>query len=153
MVETASILNSATHRSLILLDEIGRGTSTYDGLSIAWAVAEHIHDRTHLGARTLFATHYHEMTQLELQRAGIKNYCVAVQERDGEVIFLRKIVQGGADKSYGIHVAKLAVLASVTTRALNVLAQLEQPQSAPSNAIRPRHHNPGFRSHIQLLMK
>ncbi len=130
MVETASILNSATQRSLILLDEIGRGTSTYDGLSIAWAVAEHIHDRRHLGARTLFATHYHEMTQLEAQREGIKNYRVAVTEQDGDVIFLRKIVQGGADKSYGIHVAKLAGLpASVTLRALDVLAQLEEPES------------------------
>jgi DNA mismatch repair protein MutS len=110
------------------LDEIGRGTSTYDGLSIAWAVAEYIHDRTLLGARTLFATHYHEMTQLEQQRAGIINYRVAVQERDGEVVFLRKIVAGGADRSYGIHVAKLAGLpSSVIARAHEVLAQLEQP--------------------------
>jgi DNA mismatch repair protein MutS len=130
MVETAGILNSATPRSLILLDEIGRGTSTYDGLSIAWAVAEHIHDRTQLGARTLFATHYHEMTQLAEQRDGIKNYRVAVQEQDGEVVFLRKIVAGGADRSYGIHVAKLAGLPpSVTTRALEVLAQLEPSES------------------------
>jgi DNA mismatch repair protein MutS len=128
MVETASILHTATSRSLILLDEIGRGTSTYDGLSIAWAVAEYIHDRTLLGARTLFATHYHEMTQLEQQRAGIINYRVAVQERDGEVVFLRKIVAGGADRSYGIHVAKLAGLpSSVIARAHEVLAQLEQP--------------------------
>ena len=131
MVETANILNSATARSLILLDEIGRGTSTYDGLSIAWAVAEHIHDRARLGARTLFATHYHEMTQLEPQREGIRNYRVAVQERDGEVVFLRKIVAGGADRSYGIHVAKLAGLpAAVVNRAREVLAQLEQPDSA-----------------------
>lgn len=136
MVETASILHSATQRSLILLDEIGRGTSTYDGLSIAWAVAEHIHDRTHLGARTLFATHYHEMTQLEQQRHGIKNYRVAVQERDGDVVFLRKIVAGGADKSYGIHVAKLAGLPmTVLTRANEVLAQLERPESALSETI------------------
>lgn len=130
MVETASILHSATPRSLILLDEIGRGTSTYDGLSIAWAVAEHIHDRRRLGARTLFATHYHEMTQLEHRRDGIKNYRVAVQERDGEVVFLRKIVPGAADRSYGIHVAQLAGLpASVIARAQEVLAQLEQPES------------------------
>ncbi|HSA61815.1 MAG TPA: DNA mismatch repair protein MutS [Nitrospiraceae bacterium] len=136
MVETASILNSATRRSLILLDEIGRGTSTYDGLSIAWAVAEHIHDRTHLGARTLFATHYHEMTQLEQQREGIRNYRVAVQERDGEVVFLRKIVAGGADRSYGIHVAKLAGLPSgVIDRAQVVLAQLEQPETALTGPI------------------
>lgn len=130
MVETASILNNATQRSLILLDEIGRGTSTYDGLSIAWAVAEYIHDRTHVGARTLFATHYHEMAQLEQQRTGIRNYRVAVQERDGEVVFLRKIVAGGADRSYGIHVAKLAGLpAAVIARAQEVLTQLERPES------------------------
>jgi DNA mismatch repair protein MutS len=136
MVETASILNNATQRSLILLDEIGRGTSTYDGLSIAWAVAEYIHDRTHLGARTLFATHYHEMAQLEVQRDGIKNYRVAVQERDGEIVFLRKIVAGGADRSYGIHVAKLAGLPStVITRAQEVLAQLERPEAAAAGRI------------------
>ncbi|MCS6292767.1 MAG: DNA mismatch repair protein MutS, partial [Nitrospira sp.] len=131
MVETATILHSATVRSLILLDEIGRGTSTYDGLSIAWAVAEYIHDRRTLGSRTLFATHYHEMTQLEQQRDGIKNFRVAVQERDGDVVFLRKIVAGGADRSYGIYVAKLAGLPqSVITRAQDVLVQLERPESA-----------------------
>jgi len=143
MVETANILNSATPRSLILLDEIGRGTSTYDGLSIAWAVAEHIHDRTHLGARTLFATHYHEMTQLELQREGIRNYRVAVQEQDGEVVFLRKIVAGGADRSYGIHVAKLAGLPDrVIDRAQTVLAQLEQPEAALTAPHREELHQP-----------
>ncbi len=130
MIESAHILNSATSRSLILLDEIGRGTSTYDGLSIAWAIAEYIQDRRHLGARTLFATHYHEMTQLEGLREGIKNYCVAVQERDGDVVFLRKIVRGGADRSYGIHVAKLAGLPqAIIARAVQVLAQLEQPDT------------------------
>lgn len=137
MVETANILNSASQRSLILLDEIGRGTSTYDGLSIAWAVAEYIHDRTRLGARTLFATHYHEMVQLEWQREGIKNYRVAVQERDGDVVFLRKIVAGGADRSYGIHVAKLAGLpGSVIERAQAVLTQLEQPESSIAGSAR-----------------
>src|SRR4026208_1538577 len=130
VIESAHILNSATSRSLILLDEIGRGTSTYDGLSIAWAIAEHIQDRRHLGARTLFATHYHEMTQLEGLREGIRNYCVPVQERDGDVVFLRKIVPGGADRSYGIHVAKLAGLPQVViARAQQVLAQLEQPDA------------------------
>src|SRR5574342_579104 len=118
MIESAHILNCATKRSLILLDEIGRGTSTYDGLSIAWAIAEFIHDRQCLGARTLFATHYHEMTQLETLREGIRDYRVAVQERDGDVVFLRKIVPGGAERSYVIHVAKLAGLARVvSTRA------------------------------------
>jgi DNA mismatch repair protein MutS len=127
MTETSNILHSATSRSLILLDEIGRGTSTYDGLSIAWAVAEFIHDPKQLGARTLFATHYHEMTQLEDSHAGIKNYRVAVQERDGDVLFLRRIVRGGADKSYGIHVAHLAGLPSpIIDRAKQVLAQLER---------------------------
>jgi DNA mismatch repair protein MutS len=135
MIESAHILNSATSRSLILLDEIGRGTSTYDGLSIAWAIAEHIQDRGHLGARTLFATHYHEMTQLEGLREGIRNYCVAVQERDGDVVFLRKIVSGGADRSYGIHVAKLAGLPStVIDRAQQVLAQLEQADTTIESA-------------------
>ncbi|HEX8750948.1 MAG TPA: DNA mismatch repair protein MutS [Nitrospira sp.] len=130
MIESAHILNCATKRSLILLDEIGRGTSTYDGLSIAWAIAEFIHDRQHLGARTLFATHYHEMTQLESLRDGIRNYRVAVQERDGDVVFLRKIVPGGADRSYGIHVAKLAGLPTlVIDRAQEVLMTLEQPQA------------------------
>src|SRR5262249_32743001 len=152
MIESAHILNSATSRSLILLDEIGRGTSTYDGLSIAWAIAEHIQDRRHLGARTLFATHYHEMTQLEELREGIRNYSVAVQERDGDVVFLRKIVPGGADRSYGIHVAKLAGLPqSVIGRAQEVLAQLEQPditiestpissEEAPPRASLPQPH-------------
>ena len=131
MVESAQILNCATNKSLILLDEIGRGTSTYDGLSIAWAIAEYIHDRQHLGARTLFATHYHEMTQLESLREGVRNYRVAVQERDGDVVFLRKIVPGGADRSYGIHVGKLAGLPlSVIHRAQEVLARLEQPGAA-----------------------
>jgi len=143
MIESAHILNSATARSLILLDEIGRGTSTYDGLSIAWAIAEHIQDRRHLGARTLFATHYHEMTQLEGLREGIKNYCVAVQERDGDVVFLRKIVAGGADRSYGIHVAKLAGLpTSVIERAQEVLAQLEQTDSTTQTPALPSEEKP-----------
>lgn len=133
MVETANILRNATQRSLLLLDEIGRGTSTYDGLSLAWAIAEHIHDCTRLGARTLFATHYHEMTQLESQHSGIRNYRVAVQERDGDIVFLRKIVAGKADRSYGIHVAKLAGLPpEVVGRAQAVLSQLERPELAPT---------------------
>jgi len=127
MTETAQILNSATARSLILLDEIGRGTSTYDGLSIAWAVAEYIQDRSHVGARTMFATHYHEMTDLANRHDGVKNYTVAVKEQNEDVLFLRKIVEGGADRSYGIHVARLAGLPSfVINRAREVLAQLEQ---------------------------
>jgi DNA mismatch repair protein MutS len=126
MVETARILEFATRRSLILLDEVGRGTSTYDGLSIAWAVAEYLLDRCHIGSRTLFATHYHEMTQLEDQREGMKNYTVLVKEKDQNVLFLRKIIEGKADRSYGIHVAKLAGLPlEVIERAQNILTQLE----------------------------
>lgn len=131
MAETAQILNNATRRSLILLDEIGRGTSTYDGLSIAWAVAEYIVDPLRLGARTLFATHYHEMTELGRLRDGVRNYSVLVKEQNEEVIFLRKIVEGGADRSYGIHVARLAGLpAPVIERANEVLRQLESPSTS-----------------------
>jgi DNA mismatch repair protein MutS len=124
MTETASILNNATARSLIILDEIGRGTSTFDGLSIAWAVAEHLHDR--VGARTLFATHYHELTDLNRERPRVKNVSIAVKEWQGQVIFLRKLVEGGASRSYGIEVAKLAGLpASVLSRARLILQNLE----------------------------
>jgi DNA mismatch repair protein MutS len=131
MTETAQILNSATAHSLILLDEIGRGTSTYDGLSIAWAVAEYIQDRNHVGARMMFATHYHEMTELANQHDGVKNYTVAVREQNEDVLFLRKIVEGGADRSYGIHVARLAGLPpAVINRAGEVLAQLEQSSAS-----------------------
>ncbi len=135
MNETAKILKSATSRSLILLDEVGRGTSTYDGLSIAWALAEYILDREYLGARTLFATHYHEMTQLEDLREGLKNYTVQVREKNQDVLFLRKIIQGRADRSYGIQVAKLAgIPGSILKRAQDILHQLEQdnPQGAVS---------------------
>ena len=126
MVEMAAILNNATPRSLLILDEIGRGTSTYDGLSIARAVAEYIHNSPHLGAKTLFATHYHEMVALADYLPRVKNYNVAVKEDKGEVIFLRKIVPGGVDKSYGIHVGKLAGLPkSVVHRAQEILDELE----------------------------
>ena len=111
MTETANILNTATPRSLILLDEVGRGTATFDGLSIAWAIAEYFHDHSFHSAKTLFATHYHEMTELSKLRPGVKNYQVAVSESNGEIIFLRKVIEGTASKSYGIDVAKLAGLA------------------------------------------
>ncbi|MFC1982439.1 DNA mismatch repair protein MutS [Chloroflexota bacterium] len=127
MVETVNILNNATPRSLLILDEIGRGTSTYDGLSIARAVAEYIHNYPGLGAKTLFATHYHEMVDLAGFLPRVKNFNVAVIEEGGEVIFLHKIVPGGVDKSYGIHVAKLAGLPkSVVSRAREVLDELEE---------------------------
>ena len=127
MVEAANILHHATSRSLLILDEIGRGTSTYDGLSIAWAVIEYIHNHPHLRAKTLFATHYHELTQLADLLPGIRNYNVAVSEADGKVVFLHKIVPGGADRSYGIHVAQLAGLpAPVIQRASEIMAELEK---------------------------
>ncbi|NKB81500.1 MAG: DNA mismatch repair protein MutS [Nitrospirales bacterium] len=128
MTETARILQVATYRSLLLLDEVGRGTSTYDGLSIAWALAEYIQDRNVLGARTLFATHYHEMTELEHSRGGIKNLTISIKEDGENIIFLRKIIQGKADRSYGIHVAKLAGMPKpLLHRANEVLQQLENP--------------------------
>jgi DNA mismatch repair protein MutS len=124
MTETANILHNATSRSLVILDEIGRGTSTFDGVSLAWAITEHLHD--HVGARTLFATHYHELVDLEKTKPNLRNANVAVRESDGEIVFLHRIVAGGADQSYGIHVARLAgVPASVLERAKEILAFLE----------------------------
>ena len=125
MTEVANILRNATKNSLLILDEIGRGTSTYDGLSIAWAVIEHISNNTILGAKTLFATHYHELTELEGKLDGVNNYCIAVKEQGDDIIFLRKIVKGGADKSYGIQVAKLAgVPTTVLKRANEIVNEL-----------------------------
>jgi DNA mismatch repair protein MutS len=127
MIETANILHHATPRSLLILDEIGRGTSTYDGVSIAWAVVEHIHNHPQLRAKTFFATHYHELTQLADLLPGVRNYNVAVTEADGKVIFLHKIIPGGADRSYGIHVAQLAGLPRpVILRADEIMAELEK---------------------------
>ena len=125
MTEVANILRNATRNSLLILDEIGRGTSTFDGLSIAWAVVEHISNTRLLGAKTLFATHYHELTELEGLMSGVTNYCIAVKEQGDDIVFLRKIVKGGADKSYGIQVAKLAgVPDSVISRAKELVEQL-----------------------------
>ncbi len=129
MNETANIVNNATERSLIILDEIGRGTSTFDGLSIAWSVAEFLHDK--IKARTLFATHYHELTKLAIERKGVVNFNIAVREWNEQIIFLRKIVPGGADKSYGIQVARLAGLPrEILDRAKDILAHLENPNGA-----------------------
>lgn len=126
MSEVANILANATSRSLLILDEIGRGTSTYDGLSIAWSVIEHISDKKRIGARTLFATHYHELTELEGCIDGVKNYCISVEEKGEDIIFLRKIIRGGADNSYGIQVARLAgVPMPVINRAKEILKELE----------------------------
>lgn len=125
MNEVANILRNATSKSLLILDEIGRGTSTFDGLSIAWAVVEHISNPKLLGAKTLFATHYHELTELEGKLDSVNNYCIAVKEKGDDIVFLRKIVKGGADRSYGIQVAKLAGLPdSVIERAKEIAEQL-----------------------------
>ena len=125
MTEVANILRNATAKSLIILDEIGRGTSTFDGLSIAWAVVEYIANTKILGAKTLFATHYHELTELEGTLDGVNNYCIAVKECGDDIVFLRKIIKGGADKSYGIQVAKLAgVPETVLSRAKELVAEL-----------------------------
>ena len=137
MNETANILNNATARSLVILDEIGRGTSTFDGLSIAWAVAEYIHEN--IGAKTLFATHYHELTELASEFPGIRNYNVAVREWKDEIVFLRKIIEGGADKSYGIQVARLAGLPKeVLGRAKEILAELETEKHEEARTLQPK---------------
>jgi len=129
MNETSNIVNNATDHSLVILDEIGRGTSTFDGLSIAWSVAEFLHDK--IKARTLFATHYHELTKLVDGRPGVCNFNVAVREWNEQIIFLRKIVPGGADKSYGIQVARLAGLPKeILDRAKDILAHLENSSRA-----------------------
>ncbi|MFN3394894.1 MAG: MutS-related protein, partial [Candidatus Thermochlorobacter sp.] len=129
MHETANILNNATSRSLILLDEVGRGTSTYDGMSIAWAMTEYLHDV--IGAKTLFATHYHELAELETHLAKVKNFNATVAETADKVIFLRKIERGAAQSSFGIEVAKMAGLpASVIARAKEILARLEREEAA-----------------------
>ncbi|MHC5540166.1 DNA mismatch repair protein MutS, partial [Singulisphaera rosea] len=134
MTETANILNNATPRSLVILDEIGRGTSTFDGISLAWAITEHLHDA--VGCRTLFATHYHELVELEKTKPNLRNANVAVRESEGEIVFLHRIVPGGADQSYGIHVARLAGVPSpVLVRAREILAFLEKqhgPDPGPS---------------------
>ena len=137
MNETANIVNNATERSLVILDEIGRGTSTFDGLSIAWSVAEFLHDK--IRARTLFATHYHELTKLAEERKGVCNYNVAVREWNEQIIFLRKIVPGGADKSYGIQVARLAGLPKeILDRAKDILSHLEKPDGATAQPVQTK---------------
>ena len=129
MNETANILNHATDRSLLILDEIGRGTSTYDGLAIAWAVVEHLHRSPDRGPRTLFATHYQELTQLAQHLPRLRNYSVAVKEWNDDIVFVRRVVEGAADRSYGIQVARLAGLPlPVIDRAKTILTQLESDE-------------------------
>jgi DNA mismatch repair protein MutS len=133
MRETASMLRGATRRSLVILDEIGRGTSTYDGLAIAWAVAEHLHDA--IGCRALFATHYHELCELAVTREGVVNFNVAAHEHEQRMVFLRKLVPGGANRSYGVEVARLAgVPEIVLARARAMLTELEAGAALPSGA-------------------
>ncbi len=152
MTETARILNTATSRSLVILDEIGRGTSTYDGMSLAWSVVEHLHE--HVGCRTLFATHYHELTDLEKSLPGVKNLNVAVREWQEDVVFLHKIVEGAADKSYGIHVARLAgVPRAVIERSKDILAQLEEEHlDASGRAKIARPLKEPKKTHLQLTL-
>jgi DNA mismatch repair protein MutS len=131
MNETANILNHATDRSLIILDEIGRGTSTYDGLSIAWSVVEYLHRGETRGPRTLFATHYQELTQLEKHLPRLRNFSVAVKEWNDDIVFVRRVIPGAADRSYGIQVARLAGLPlSVIDRAKTILAKLESDDAS-----------------------
>ena len=153
MLETANILNNATPRSLILLDEIGRGTSTFDGLSIAWAVAESLHEKEEIRAKTLFATHYHELTELALTFKRIKNFHVAVKEWKEEVVFLRKIVAGPSDQSYGIHVAKLAgIPPDVVGRAREILFNLEKQELDEAGQPRIAYTTPKNRDKNQMLL-
>src|SRR5687768_230693 len=156
--ETALILSQSTARSLVILDEVGRGTSTYDGLSIAWAVVEHLHRDPERGPRTLFATHYHELTQLEKHLPRLRNFSVAVKEWNDEIVFLRRVVPGPADRSYGIQVAPLAGLPlSVIDRAKTILAKLESDDtsiSLPAPQAKPKKKitiAPADDSHLNLL--
>jgi DNA mismatch repair protein MutS len=158
MNETANILNNFTVRSLIVLDEIGRGTSTYDGLSIAWAVVEHLHRNPQRGPRTLFATHYQELTQLEKSLPRLRNCSVAVKEWNDEIVFVRRVVPGAADRSYGIQVARLAGLPlAVIERAKLILSQLESDETnveLPAPSARPKKKltvQPGDTSQLDLL--
>jgi DNA mismatch repair protein MutS len=150
MTETAAILNTATPRSLILLDEIGRGTATYDGLAIAWAVIEYIHSTSR--AKTLFATHYHELTELD-RLEGVKNFHVSVKENAGGIVFLRKVEPGAADRSYGIEVAKLAGLPpKVICRAREVLHEHENAEHEATAHLSPKTREEDVGSGVQLTM-
>ena len=136
MNETANILNNATVKSLVVLDEIGRGTSTYDGISIAWAVAEHLHSKANAGPRTLFATHYHELTQLAASLTRLRNWSVAVKEWQDEIVFIRRVIPGAADRSYGIQVARLAGMPpGVVSRAREILSGLETGGGLPNKQV------------------
>jgi DNA mismatch repair protein MutS len=150
MSETANLLNNATPRSLVILDEIGRGTSTFDGLSLAWSIVEFLHNQ--VGAKTLFATHYHELTELAGRLPRLRNYNVAVREWNDQIIFLRKIVTGGTDKSYGIQVARLAgVPVAVLDRAKDILRNLEESELTPEGKVRPPARHRAERERLKKL--
>lgn len=153
MNEAANILNNATDRSLVLFDELGRGTSTYDGISIAWAIVEYLHEHSGVGARTLFATHYHELNEMEKHFARIRNYNVSVKEVDGKIIFLRKLVEGGSEHSFGIHVAQLAGMPStIVKRAKIILKALEEEGNSVGTAGKPQMENVAAKANAQAQL-
>ncbi|OQY13673.1 MAG: DNA mismatch repair protein MutS [Desulfobacteraceae bacterium 4572_187] len=154
MQETANILNNSTEKSLVILDEIGRGTSTFDGLSIAWAVAEYLHDLNKKGVKTLFATHYHELTELALKKTRVKNFNIAVREWNDEIIFLRKLVEGGTNRSYGIQVARLAGIPDeVLIRAKKILSKIENGEFSLNDTLAPdRDEDDSKKRHIQIKL-
>jgi len=154
MQETANILNNSTEHSLVILDEIGRGTSTFDGLSIAWAVAEYLHDLNKKGVKTLFATHYHELTELALKKPRVKNFNIAVREWNDEIIFLRKLVEGGTNRSYGIQVARLAGIPDeVLIRAKKILAKIENGEFSLNDTLAPdRDEDDSKKRHVQIKL-
>ena len=154
MQETANILNNSTEKSLVILDEIGRGTSTFDGLSIAWAVAEYLHDLNKKGVKTLFATHYHELTELALKKTRVKNFNIAVREWNDEIIFLRKLVEGGTNRSYGIQVARLAGIPDeVLIRAKKILSKIENGEFSLNDTLAPDRDEDDFKKrHVQIKL-
>jgi DNA mismatch repair protein MutS len=150
MTETASILNNLSNRSLVLLDEIGRGTSTYDGVSLAWSIAEYIHSHPSL-PKTLFATHYHELNELESKCPGIRNYHISIKEQGSQIIFLRKLTQGGSEHSFGIHVAQLAGIPNaVLLRATEILNQLEEERAnlSPQKTLKKTESKPVYQMNM-----
>ena len=153
MTEAANILNNVTDRSLVLFDELGRGTSTYDGISIAWAIVEYLHEHSGAGARTLFATHYHELNEMEKHFARIRNYNVSVKEINGKIIFLRKLVKGGSEHSFGIHVAQLAGMPhTIIKRANVILKALEEEGNQVGSAGKPDMENVTARANAQAQL-
>ena len=151
MTEAANILNNVSNRSLVLFDELGRGTSTYDGISIAWAIVEYLHEQIKARARTLFATHYHELNEMEKHFSRIKNYNVSVKEMDGKVIFMRKLEKGGSEHSFGIHVAEIAGMPrSIVKRANTILKQLEAENASVGSVGKPTTEIASSREGMQL---